>query len=104
MCRRTLLSIFERTPDAYLEEVILFDDATNDTMEGMEDVLQSLYHYFPSPKLKIIQCGTRQGLIRIKNAGGALSSGSVLFFLEAHIEVFPNYLPPLLNRLQEVRQ
>ena len=80
--------------------MILLDDFS--TTSDIDMFLYSLRMYFPTMKLKILQASTHLGLVRGKNACAALSSGSILLFLEAHVEVFPNYLPPLLNRLHQV--
>lgn len=93
---RTLESIQRRTSPQLLKEIILLDDQNNDTL-----LLDSIHHHFPSPKIKIVRCISRCGLIRAKNTGAAIATGSALVFLEAHVEVLDGWLPPLLSRIHQ---
>ena len=40
---------------------------------------------------------TSPGLIRARSIGAQKSEGSVLVYLDAHCEVEPNWLPPLIQ-------
>ena len=47
-------------------------------------------------KVRLIRNKEREGLIRTRTRGAEESRGEVVLFLDAHCEVGPNWLPPLL--------
>ncbi|GBP94330.1 Polypeptide N-acetylgalactosaminyltransferase 35A [Eumeta japonica] len=51
--------------------------------------------------IKLLRTNKREGLIRARIFGADHSIGDVLVFLDSHIEVNQNWLPPLLTRLSE---
>ncbi|CAG9558564.1 unnamed protein product [Danaus chrysippus] len=51
--------------------------------------------------IRLLRTSTREGLIRARLYGADNSVGDVLVFLDSHIEVNVDWLPPLLTRLAE---
>ena len=115
---RTIHSVINFTPKHLLEEVVLIDDGS------IKDHLVKEWFDWTF-ELNIWQCITcqtldkggrleehikqwgglvklfhnerREGLIRARSIGARKSSGSVLVYLDAHCEVQPNWLPPLIQ-------
>eukprot|EP01066_Platyproteum_vivax_P001791 Platyproteum_vivax@DN12253_c0_g1_i1.p1 len=88
---RTLESIFERTPEEVLQEVIIVDDASTPSMES------ALEKYTGDPRVKVVLNPTRIGLIRSKIAGGNASTGDLIVFLDAHVKPDWKWVQPLLK-------
>ncbi|VVC86258.1 unnamed protein product [Leptidea sinapis] len=55
----------------------------------------------PKINIRLLKTSKREGLIRARLYGADNSVGEVLIFLDSHIEVNINWLPPLLSRLAE---
>jgi polypeptide N-acetylgalactosaminyltransferase len=51
-------------------------------------------------RVKIINLPERKGLIVTRMEGARSSQGEVLVFLDSHVEVNQNWLPPLLGKHQ----
>ena len=90
---RTVHSIINRTPDQFLEEVLLVDDFSDkgDLGVGLERYIKIF-----RGKVRMIRNTERQGLIRSRTRGAKEAHGVVVVFLDAHCEVNKNWLPPLL--------
>ncbi|KAI6195407.1 Polypeptide N-acetylgalactosaminyltransferase [Aphelenchoides besseyi] len=93
---RTLHSIANRTPRSSLIEIILVDDASNNTF--LKKPLDLYASYFPIP-LYVVHLNERSGLVRARLEGAKRSTGKVLVFLDAHVEVSTGWLEPLLHRI-----
>lgn len=91
---RTCYSVWLRSPAQLLNEIILVDDAS--TIEALGDYLVE-YVEQHLPIVKIIRLKERSGLIKARAIGAEEASGDVLVFLDAHCEVYHNWLPPLLG-------
>ncbi|GAB6023495.1 UDP-N-acetyl-alpha-D-galactosamine polypeptide [Chamberlinius hualienensis] len=86
---RTITSVLNRSPAHILREIILVDDCSDDLLDGQ--LLTEL------PKVKLIRCDTRQGLIRSRVLGSNQATGECLVFLDSHCEVNVDWLQPLLQ-------
>uniref|UniRef100_A0A4W5PM51 Polypeptide N-acetylgalactosaminyltransferase 5 n=1 Tax=Hucho hucho TaxID=62062 RepID=A0A4W5PM51_9TELE len=92
---RSVHSVLNRSPPHLLKEIILVDDFS--TKEYLKDQLDVYMSQFP--KVRIVRLKERQGLIRARLAGAAISKGDVLTFLDSHIECNVGWLEPLLERV-----
>lgn len=91
-----------RTPPILLEEIILVDDKSSRPWLGLQ-----LEEYVASKfdgKVKIMRNGKREGLIRTRLAGVKAAKGRVIVVLDSHVEVYHNWLPPLLQPIVEDRE
>ncbi|XP_046553273.1 putative polypeptide N-acetylgalactosaminyltransferase 9 [Haliotis rubra] len=94
---RSVHSIINRSPPHLLQEIILVDDASN-----LEYLGAALEKYMSALGIvKILRTGQREGLIRARLLGYKHATASVLVFLDSHIECFPGWLEPLLDRIAE---
>ena len=55
-------------------------------------------------KIKIIRNKQRDGLVRSRLRGAAMSNGEVLTFLDSHCEATKGWIEPLLQRIKEDRR
>ena len=55
-------------------------------------------------KVKIMRNSKREGLIRTRLSGVRAARGQVIVVLDSHVEVFHNWLPPLLQPIVEDRK
>ncbi|CAJ0931007.1 unnamed protein product, partial [Mesorhabditis belari] len=98
---RMLTSIFDRTPESNLQEIILYDDAS-EVEHILVEKLQEFGHITEkSDILKIHRNPEREGLIRAKVLASRMAIGDVLIFLDSHCEVSEGWLPPLLDPIHK---
>lgn len=90
---RTIVSVLNRSPAEFLQEIVLVDDASDDPEDGQQ--LTAI------PKVTLIRLNERQGLIRARVRGSEVAKGPVLTFLDSHCEVVTGWLEPLLSRIKE---
>lgn len=62
--------------------------------QPLDDAVASL------PKVRIMRSPFRIGLMKARMLGAVNSQGPALIFMDAHIEVRPGWLEPLLDRLR----
>ena len=94
---RTVIGILFRSPPHLIKEIILVDDGS--TFEFLGEPLQ--YFLKQTPKTRVIRHSSRQGLIQTRMTGAKAASGDALIFLDAHSEVSPHWLEPLLDGLKK---
>eukprot|EP00096_Caligus_rogercresseyi_P012238 TRINITY_DN506_c0_g1_i5.p1 TRINITY_DN506_c0_g1~~TRINITY_DN506_c0_g1_i5.p1 ORF type:complete len:614 (-),score=127.29 TRINITY_DN506_c0_g1_i5:1253-3094(-) len=92
---RTVHSVFDRSPDHLIKEIILVDDAS--TMDHLKTPLDEYVAKYP--RLKVVRETKRVGLIRARISGARAAKGEVLTFLDSHCECTPGWLEPLLDRI-----
>lgn len=92
---RTVHSILDRSPEHLIHEIILVDDYSDldHLKKPLEDYLSTL------KKVKVIRTKQREGLVRARLLGYSISTGDTLTFLDSHIECYPGWLEPLLDRI-----
>ncbi|XP_029818042.1 polypeptide N-acetylgalactosaminyltransferase 5 [Manacus vitellinus] len=93
---RSVHSVLSRSPPHLIEEVILVDDFS--TKEYLKEQLDTYMARFP--KVKILRLRERHGLIRARLAGAEIAKGTVLTFLDSHVECNVGWLEPLLERVR----
>ncbi|XP_048247073.1 polypeptide N-acetylgalactosaminyltransferase 5-like [Haliotis rufescens] len=94
---RSVHSVLDQSPEHLIREIILVDDAS--TQDHLKTPLKK--YMSKLGKVKIVRHKDHQGLIRARLSGYEEASGPVLVFLDSHIECFPGWLEPLLNRIKE---
>ncbi|UYV71621.1 GALNT10 [Cordylochernes scorpioides] len=99
---RTAASVLNRAPKHLIKEVILVDDYSDkkELKRPLEDFLAT--HF--DGKVKVLRATKREGLIRARLIGARAAKGDVLIFLDSHTEANVNWLPPLLEPIQENRK
>ena len=96
---RTIWSVWNRTPDYLLKEIILVDDDSSKS-ELKEDLEKYVQHYF-GDRIIILRTEKREGLIRARIMGAKIAKGDVLLFLDSHCEVTNSWLEPLMKLIKE---
>ncbi|XP_041348637.1 polypeptide N-acetylgalactosaminyltransferase 5-like [Gigantopelta aegis] len=94
---RTIHSILDRSPPHLLKEIIIVDDGS--TMDHLKEPLAK--YVSALDKVTLLRTSQMEGLIRARLLGYSKATGSVLVFLDSHIECFPGWLEPLLDRIAE---
>eukprot|EP00918_Siedleckia_nematoides_P038125 GHVU01082803.1.p1 GENE.GHVU01082803.1~~GHVU01082803.1.p1 ORF type:complete len:637 (+),score=81.07 GHVU01082803.1:101-2011(+) len=98
---RSIHSVLNRTPPALLKEVILVDDFSDpNTHPWLKEQLDEYVKLLPE-KVRLFHLPRRYGLMGARVAGLKESTGSVVVFLDSHIECTVNWLQPLLSRISE---
>merc|ERR1712080_751679 len=77
---RTAYSVVDRTPDAYLHEVLLVDDYSDKVFLGKK--LDVYVKRFMSKKVKVVRLKHRHGLIGARHAGAKAAMGKSIIFLD----------------------
>jgi GT2 family glycosyltransferase len=84
---RTIASLLAALPsDA---EIVVVDDMSTDgSIEGL-----------PAEKLRVLRPEKRLGIASARNLGASQARGDVVIFSDAHVDVTPGFLDPLLSAL-----
>ncbi|KAL5006875.1 hypothetical protein ScPMuIL_015681 [Solemya velum] len=90
---RSVHSVIDQSPPHILREIILVDDfSEKDRLKRpLDDYMSTL------PKVKVIHAKERLGLIRARILGTEAAKGTVLFFLDSHIECAKGWLEPVVD-------
>ncbi|CAI9724744.1 Hypothetical predicted protein [Octopus vulgaris] len=92
---RTVISVFRKSREDLIQEIILVDDFSDDPADG-EELLKI-------QKVKVLRNDRREGLMRSRVRGADASTAKILTFLDSHCECNTNWLEPLLERVAEDR-
>ncbi|XP_054339135.1 polypeptide N-acetylgalactosaminyltransferase 15 isoform X3 [Pongo pygmaeus] len=92
---RTVHSILNTVPRAFLKEIILVDD-----LSQQGQLKSALSEYVARLEgVKLLRSNKRLGAIRARMLGATRATGDVLVFMDAHCECHPGWLEPLLSRI-----
>ncbi|VDK68976.1 unnamed protein product [Litomosoides sigmodontis] len=94
---RTVHSVLERTPENLLNEIILVDDFSD--MSHLKADLEIYMRQYP--KVRILRLEKREGLIRARIKGAAISKSPVITYLDSHCECVEGWMEPLLDRIKK---
>ncbi|CAI9176135.1 unnamed protein product [Rangifer tarandus platyrhynchus] len=92
---RTVHSILDTAPRAFLKEIVLVDDLSQ---QGQLRMALS-EHVARLEGVKLLRSNRRLGASRARMLGAARATGDVLVFMDAHCECQPGWLEPLLARI-----
>lgn len=83
-----------RSPHQLLTEILLVDDAStiSNLADGLAEHIEANI-----PIVKLIRLPERSGLIQARIIGAKVATSETLVFLDAHCEVYHNWLPPMLG-------
>uniref|UniRef100_A0A0N4Z1X0 Polypeptide N-acetylgalactosaminyltransferase n=1 Tax=Parastrongyloides trichosuri TaxID=131310 RepID=A0A0N4Z1X0_PARTI len=98
---RTVHSVFNRSPEELLHEIILYDDFSQ--REELHEKLELYIKRFGGV-VKLYRAKERKGLIRAKVAGARHATGEVIVFLDSHCEANAGWLEPIVYRIKENRK
>lgn len=96
---RTIWSVWNRTPDVLLKEIILVDDFSDKKM--LKDLLEVYVKHYFGGRVVVVHLPKREGLIRARLVGAKLARGDVVVFLDSHCEVTIGWLEPLMKKIKE---
>ncbi|KFW89504.1 Polypeptide N-acetylgalactosaminyltransferase 15, partial [Phalacrocorax carbo] len=96
---RTVHSIMDTAPKAFLKDIILVDDLSQPgpLKSALSEYISKL------DGVKLIRSNKRLGVIRGRMLGAARATGDVLVFMDSHCECQKGWLEPLLSRLSSNR-
>lgn len=93
---RTIFAVLLRTPFSLLHEIILVDDCSDPPL-SLSSVRAVLPHEWMQKVQPVVRLKRRAGLIGARLAGARRAQAEILVFLDAHVEVNVDWLPPLLQ-------
>ncbi|XP_060104710.1 polypeptide N-acetylgalactosaminyltransferase 15 [Heteronotia binoei] len=96
---RTVHSILDTAPRAFLKEIILVDDLS--TQGHLKSSLSE--HISKLAGVKLIRSNKRLGVVQGRMLGAARATGDVVVFMDSHCECLRGWLEPLLDRLASDR-
>nr|KAF6474186.1 polypeptide N-acetylgalactosaminyltransferase 15 [Rousettus aegyptiacus] len=92
---RTIHSILDTAPRAFLKEIILVDD-----LSQQGQLKSALSEYVARLEgVKLLRSNKRLGAVRARVLGATRAAGDVLVFMDSHCECHPGWLEPLLSRI-----
>ncbi|XP_058513161.1 polypeptide N-acetylgalactosaminyltransferase 15 isoform X3 [Ochotona princeps] len=101
---RTVHSILGTAPRAFLKEIILVDDLSQQALPIPGQLKSALSeHVARLEGVKLLRSNKRLGPVGARMLGAARATGDVLVFMDAHCECHPGWLEPLLSRIASDR-
>eukprot|EP00096_Caligus_rogercresseyi_P014574 TRINITY_DN7081_c0_g1_i1.p1 TRINITY_DN7081_c0_g1~~TRINITY_DN7081_c0_g1_i1.p1 ORF type:complete len:637 (+),score=113.35 TRINITY_DN7081_c0_g1_i1:127-2037(+) len=96
---RSIHSVINSTPRSLLKEILILDDYSSLEHLGkdLDDYIQKHFDGL----VRVIHLKKRHGLMRCRMVGIQESKGSILTFLDSHIEAGKGWLEPLLHGIKE---
>eukprot|EP00050_Salpingoeca_kvevrii_P002763 m.201611 g.201611 ORF g.201611 m.201611 type:complete len:572 (-) comp10682_c0_seq1:1324-3039(-) len=96
---RSIHSVLNRTPPELLLEIILVDDGSTKPHLGapLEEYISKL------PKTRLVRLPERSGLVKARLRGAQEARAETFTILDSHIEVQPQWLEPLMERISHGR-
>ena len=93
---KTIKSILMHSDMNLIEEIIMIDD-------GSKTHLETLFspEIIKEAKLRFIRHEQHKGLTPSRQEGADVASGDILFFMDCHCAVSPNWLEPLFEGIRE---
>ncbi|XP_037380615.1 polypeptide N-acetylgalactosaminyltransferase 15 [Talpa occidentalis] len=92
---RTVHSVLDTAPRAFLKEIILVDD-----LSEQGQLKSALSEYVARLEgVKLLRSNKRLGAVRARMLGATRATGDVLVFMDSHCECHPGWLEPLLSRI-----
>lgn len=89
---RTIYSVLKRTNRQYLQEIIVVDDYS----EAEYDITK-VKPFIDDPLVVLTRTKKREGLIRARLFGSDMAKGSILLFLDSHVEPNVGWIEPLID-------
>jgi polypeptide N-acetylgalactosaminyltransferase len=96
---KTIISIFDETPDHLLHEIVVVDDQSDIPIESVVD--RDLPRDYQREKVKVVRLEERQGLTNAKTIGATFASASHILFLDGHCKLMPGYAEKLMERSRD---
>ncbi|XP_055985267.1 polypeptide N-acetylgalactosaminyltransferase 15 [Sorex fumeus] len=92
---RTVHSILDTAPRAFLKEIVLVDD-----LSRQGQLKSALSEYVSRLEgVKLLRSNKRLGSSGARMLGATRATGDVLIFMDSHCECHPGWLEPLLSRI-----
>lgn len=98
-CFLAIHSVYNRTPRELLHEILVVNDAS--TKKELYEPLKIYVNENFDKRVQIVNLSERKGLIVTRMEGARRATGDVLVFLDSHMEVNTNWLPPLLGEFKK---
>ncbi|XP_074126217.1 polypeptide N-acetylgalactosaminyltransferase 15 [Sminthopsis crassicaudata] len=92
---RTVHSVLDTSPRAFLKEIILVDDLSQ--QGHLKSALSD--HVAQLERVRLLRSNKRLGVIKGRMLGAARAAGDVLVFMDSHCECHKGWLEPLLSRI-----
>ncbi|KAG8516211.1 Polypeptide N-acetylgalactosaminyltransferase 15 [Galemys pyrenaicus] len=99
---RTVHSVLDTAPRAFLKEIILVDDLSEQGGYQLPQgqLKSALSEYVARlDGVKLLRSNKRLGAIGARMLGATRATGDVLVFMDSHCECHPGWLEPLLSRI-----
>jgi polypeptide N-acetylgalactosaminyltransferase len=100
---RMINSIIERTPLKNLQEIILYDDFSEEKhiIQNYLKQHSDLEKWEEKVEIQFEKNEKREGLIKAKVSAARLAKGDIIIFLDSHCEVTDGWIQPLIAAIEE---